>query len=89
TFTSPLKFFEYLASGTPIVATEIPPLMEFKEANIIAGWCEPDHSTRYAQCLNQVLNNYPRKIDGYVEQINFARQFSWESRMAKIMKYVE
>ena len=89
TFTSPLKFFEYLASGTPIVATEILPLMEFKASNVVANWCEPDNSTKFALCLQQALATHPRKTDGYVKQIAFARQFSWESRMAKIMSYVE
>lgn len=87
TFTSPLKFFEYLASGTPIVATDIPPLREFQP--IIARWCQPDHPREYAHCLQKVLTTHPRKVEGYAAQINFARQFSWESRMAKIMSYVE
>ncbi|NES82772.1 MAG: glycosyltransferase family 4 protein [Moorea sp. SIO2B7] len=89
TFTSPLKFFEYLASGTPIVATEILPLMEFKTANIVAGWCEPDNPNKFARCLQQALEIHPRKQEGYTEQIQFARQFSWESRMEKIMSYVD
>ena len=88
TFTSPLKFFEYLASGVPIVATEIPPLREFKQANIIAGWCEPDNVTAYVNCLQHTLETYPRKEQGYAEQIEFARQFSWENRITKIMSYV-
>ncbi len=89
TFTSPLKFFEYLASGVPIVATKIPPLQEFQTANIMAGWCEPDSITAYINCLQQTLQQYPRKPSGYSEQMNFARQFSWESRMSKIMSYVQ
>ena len=89
TFTSPLKFFEYLASGTPIVATEILPLREFKAANIVAIWCEPDNPKQYARCLQQALATHPRKPEGYTEQIEFAGQFSWESRMAKIMSYVD
>lgn len=89
TFTSPLKFFEYLASGTPIVASEIPPLIEFKTANIVAGWCETDSVVAYTRALKQALETHPRKVEGYSEQIEFARQFSWESRLAKIMSYVD
>lgn len=89
TFTSPLKFFEYLASGTPIVATEILPLMEFKAANVVAGWCQPDDPVQFARCLQQAIETHPRKVDGYSNQIEFARQFSWESRMVKIMSYVD
>lgn len=89
TFTSPLKLFDYMASGTPIVATEIPPLMEFKSSNAIAGWCEPDNPTQFAQCLQQVLASHPRKLEGYTDNIDFVRQFSWENRIAKILSHVD
>lgn len=89
TFTSPLKLFEYMASGTPIVATEIPPLMEFKSSKAIAGWCDPDNPTQFAQCLQQVLETHPRKIEGYADSVDFVRQFSWESRAEKIMSYIK
>ncbi|MBD1934717.1 MULTISPECIES: glycosyltransferase [Cyanophyceae] len=89
TFTSPLKFFDYIASGTPIAATEIPPLIEFKSSNIIAGWCEPDNPLKFAECLKQVLETYPRRTEGYTKNIEFAHQFSCENRIAKIMNYVD
>ncbi|GAB4528839.1 MAG: hypothetical protein Tsb0014_10440 [Pleurocapsa sp.] len=89
TFTSPLKFFEYLASGVPIVATEISPLQKFKQANLIAGWCETDSISAYVRCLQSTLEKYPRKDAGYVEQIDFARQFSWENRLKKILSYTK
>lgn len=87
TFTSPLKFFEYLSSGMPIVASLIPPLKEFKSQNVIAGWCETDSVQAYAKCLEATLIKYPRKETGYSEQLDFARQFSWESRLEKIISY--
>ncbi len=87
--TSPLKLFDYLASGTPIVATEIPPLIEFKSSNAIAGWCEPDNPTQLTQCIQQALANYPRKVEGYTDNLDFVRQFSWENRISKILSYVE
>lgn len=89
TFTSPLKLFDYMASGTPIVATEIPPLLEFKSSKAIAAWCEPDDPKQFAQCLQQVLQTHPRKIEGYTDNLDFVRQFSWESRAAKILTHVE
>ncbi|MER3491714.1 MAG: glycosyl transferase family 1 [Mastigocladus sp. ERB_26_2] len=89
TFTSPMKFFDYLASGNPIVATEIPSLMEFKNTNAIAAWCEPDNPHTFAAALKQVLETYPRKEKGYPEIIEFVKQFSWENRAAKILSYVD
>lgn len=89
TFTSPLKFFDYMASGTPIVATEIPPLEEFKSADVVAGWCEPDSPTRLAQTIQRVLDTHPRRAGGYENSIEFARQFSCENRIAKIIDRVQ
>jgi glycosyltransferase involved in cell wall biosynthesis len=89
TFTSPLKLFDYFASGTPIVATEIPSLMEFRNTKAIAAWCEPDNPSKFAEAVAQVLETYPRKIEGYQDSVNFVKQFSWENRAAKILSYVD
>jgi glycosyltransferase involved in cell wall biosynthesis len=88
-FTSPLKFFDYMASGTPIVATEIPPLMEFKPAGVVAGWCEPDHPDQLIDCIGRVLQSHPRKSEGYAKSIEFVKRFSWENRIATVLSYVE
>ncbi len=89
TFTSPLKFFDYMASGTPIVATEIASLMEFKSGNIAGTWCEPDNPRKFAQSIRDCLTKYPRKIQGYAETLNFVKQFSWENRIERILSYVD
>ncbi|HLP89808.1 MAG TPA: glycosyltransferase [Nostocaceae cyanobacterium] len=89
TFTSPLKLFDYFASGVPVVATDIPSLTQFKTTDAIAAWCEPDHPHQFAQALQQVLTQYPRKITGYEHLIKFVQQFSWENRAAKILSYVD
>ncbi|AFZ58829.1 glycosyltransferase family 4 protein [Anabaena cylindrica FACHB-243] len=89
TFTSPLKLFDYLASGNPVVATEIPSLTEFKNTPAIAAWCEPDNPTKFAAALQQVLATHPKKIAGYPEIIDFVKQFSWENRAAKILSHID
>ncbi|MBW4683609.1 MAG: glycosyltransferase [Komarekiella atlantica HA4396-MV6] len=89
TFTSPLKLFDYFASGTPIVATEIPSLIEFQDTKAIAAWCESDNPTKFAECLKQVLQTHPKKVDGYPDSVEFVKQFSWENRAAKILSYVD
>jgi glycosyltransferase involved in cell wall biosynthesis len=89
TFTSPLKLFDYFASGTPIVATVIPSLMEFKDTTAIASWCEPDNPRSFAQAVARVLETHPRKPEGYPHSVEFVKQFSWENRAAKILSYVD
>ena len=89
TFTSPLKLFDYFASGTPIVATKIPSLTEFENTKAIAAWCEPDNPTEFSASVAQVLISHPRKIEGHSDSIEFVKQFSWENRAAKILSYVD
>jgi glycosyltransferase involved in cell wall biosynthesis len=89
TFTSPMKFFDYMASGTPIVATEIPPLMEFKSSGVVAGWCEPDQPVQLADCIARVLQSYPYRPEGYAESREYVQQFSWENRIARTLSHVE
>lgn len=89
TFTSPLKFFDYLASGTPLVITEIPSMMEFRDADIAATWCQPDNPTEFSQSILTTLAKYPRKVEGYAQTIQYARQFSIENRIEKILSYVD
>jgi glycosyltransferase involved in cell wall biosynthesis len=88
-FTNPVKFFQYIASGTPIVATTIAPLLEFKLPHLAMDWCEPDDSIQFSDCLRLALKKYPRKIEGYAENIEFGQQFSWENRIQKILSYVD
>lgn len=88
-FTNPVKFFQYMAAGTPIVVTEIPPLMEFKASPLVASWCTPDKPHEFAKSIQYALEAYPRKIEGYGATIDFAQQFSWENRITKILSYVE
>jgi glycosyltransferase involved in cell wall biosynthesis len=88
-FTNPVKFFQYMASGTPIVSTEIPPLMPFKDSPLIAIWCEPDNPQKFADAIQHALDKYPRQAEGYIDSINYAHQFSWESRILNIINYVE
>ncbi len=89
TFTSPLKLFDYFASGTPIVATTIPSLTEFENTKAVAAWCQPDNPTEFTTSILRVLETHPRKIQGYSDSIDFIKQFSWENRAAKILSYVD
>ncbi|MEY3825644.1 MAG: hypothetical protein RLZZ148_456 [Cyanobacteriota bacterium] len=88
-FTNPVKFFQYIGSGTPMVITEISPLMPFKSASIAATWCEPDKAEVFANAILQTLEKYPRKEEGYLEHITYANEFTWEKRTEKIMNFIK
>ena len=89
TFTSPLKLFDYLASGTPVVATRIPSLENWPLAAQIAAWCEPNHPQAFADSLRQVLMQHPRPPEGFVPNGDVLRPYSWEARIEKILSHVD
>lgn len=54
-FTSPLKLFEYLASGRPIVASNLPSLGEVLEHGRTAWLVEPDNPAALAEGVERLL----------------------------------
>ena len=55
--TSPLKLFEYMASGTPIVASDLPSLREVLCHNENAILVEPDNAQALAHGIKLLLND--------------------------------
>ena len=83
-YTNPVKFFQYLASGTPIALTDLPFVEEFKDKGLAIEVCDPDDPEAYKECLRRTLSRRPRKEKGYIENIEFAKNFTWEKRMKMI-----
>ncbi|MGB5899740.1 MAG: glycosyltransferase [Geitlerinemataceae cyanobacterium] len=88
-FTSPMKLFDYIAAGVPIVATRIPPLKEFQDLEVVAAWCEPDNPQHLARGIQQVLEQHSRPSGGYSQNFDRIGQFSWETRILKTLDYVD
>ncbi|MBD2230145.1 glycosyltransferase family 4 protein [Phormidium tenue] len=89
TFTSPLKLFDYLASGTPVVATRIPSLENWPLTDQIAAWCDPNQPLAFAHSLRQMLADYLRPAEGFAPNIAALQPYSWEARIEKILSHVE
>lgn len=87
-FTSPLKLFDYIASGVPIVATTIPPLEEFRASGVIAGWCAPDTPLALQHQIEAVLDAPPNSRTLMERQVQI-QQFSWETRLKTIFSTID
>lgn len=86
-FTSPMKLFEYMASGTPIVAADVPALREVlsdKEAFFFT----PDDPAGLATSIKQVLAN-PQEAG---ERSDRAREvvatYTWLERAQKVLSAI-
>ncbi len=77
----PLKFFEYLAAGRPVVAANVPALSEYAEAcRLVSGSAE---FIRAAQRILAGDTPDARHCD------ELARQFTWQWRTQQMLALLE
>lgn len=76
----PMKFFEYLAAGKQVVATDIDSLRQFSGYFFSAKTYDD-----FVQGIESMLKNAPGNIQ---ERLEFARSMTYESRMEKMMNVI-
>ena len=86
-YTSPLKLFEYLASGTPIIASDLPSVNEILDQNDCAFFTADDASSLASTILKSLsdellLNDLTSKMK------KIALQYSWQQRSALILSKI-
>jgi glycosyltransferase involved in cell wall biosynthesis len=84
---SPIKVFEYMACGKPVVTSRIEGL-EFIEAEGAGLLTAPEDIVKLEEALNELVNKEPQKrADMGQRGIQIVRErFSWESRVIEIEK---
>lgn len=74
----PMKFFEYLAAGLPVVATSIDALQEFQSA---AWLCEPEQNAFSKALVGCIQGEGPARS----VRLALARQHTYTARMERMM----
>jgi glycosyltransferase involved in cell wall biosynthesis len=83
-YTSPLKLFEYLAAGRPIVASNLPAVREILTDGINAVLVEPGNVTALATALTSLAND-PQLADRLGRRaFADAALYSWDARAARL-----
>lgn len=83
--TSPLKLFEYLAAGRPIVCADLPPLREIVDETVVTFFT-PGDGASLAHHLDQVLK-HPKEADAKAKKGRaLVQKFSWDKRMERILR---
>ena len=77
----PIKFFEYMATGKPVVVSRLPALEEFLGSVRVAD----DAQSFVAQCDDAIRS----RGAGSSERIALAEANSWDSRVSKLMQLIE
>ena len=77
----PIKFFEFLATGKPVVISPLPALREYQACVRVAQ----DAQAFVAQC--EAALDSP--LEGLQERLALAREHSWPKRVSALMGHVE
>lgn len=84
-FASPLKAFEYLASGRAIISSDLPVLHEVLNSSNVA-FCAPDNPAAWKATILALVRN-PERRERLASQAKAdAQMYSWQKRMETIIQ---
>jgi glycosyltransferase involved in cell wall biosynthesis len=87
-YTSPMKLFEYMASGRPIVASKIPSIEEIVGEDEVYFFT-PDDESSLARTINTALlkdGSSDRKVALAMLKV---KSHTWRGRRDRILKFIE
>ncbi len=87
-WTSPMKLFEYMASGVPIVASDLPSVREvLNESNALL--VEPNNPEVLAQGIYNVLNNSDLAKRISTMAFEGVQRFTWDQRAERVLEHIK
>ena len=85
-FTSPIKLFEYMAAGKPILSSALPTILEVLEDNKTASLFEPENLDSFCKKLDKLLDN-PKYSETLAKNASKkVEEYTWEARVSKLLK---
>ncbi len=87
-FMSPLKIFEYMASRKPIISTTLPSILEVLENEKNAILVTPNDVESLVDAIKFLKNNPEKSKDIAEVAYNDVRNFTWNKRAEKILKFI-
>ncbi len=77
---SPLKIFEYMATGKAIICSNLPVLREVLEHNKTAILCNPNNIDEWVKAIESLEDEGLRTKLGTNAQTKFLQQYTWHKR---------
>ncbi len=87
-YTSPLKLFAAMASGVPIVASDLPSMREIVDETMVT-FTTPDDSRALAKAITFVLGDSGKVKVKAQRAFEVVHQFTWQKRARAILTFIE
>jgi len=82
-YTSPLKLFEYMATGCAVVASDLPVLREILRDED-AAWFSPGDAKSLATAITGLVDNQGRSREMGERLARQVKNYSWEARAVRL-----
>lgn len=86
-YTSPMKLFEYMASGVPIVASKLPSIEELVDTSTVFFFT-PDDSKSCAETIMTVLQSPHEATERARRARTRVETWTWRKRAARILTFI-
>ena len=85
-WTSPLKLFEYMAAGLPIIASDLPVLREVLKHEVNSLLCDAHNPLSWQRALERLRDcaNLRLRLGSTAKQ-EFLARYSWSSRAKQVL----
>lgn len=86
-YHSALKMFEYLASGVPILSSNIGSITEvFNERN--SYLFNPENISEAVESVKYIFDNYNEALEKARQALEDVKEYTWEKRTQKILDFI-
>ena len=86
-YASPLKLFEYMASGRPIIASDLPALREIlNDKNAL--FFKPDSASELAQAVKMLKSSHTLGYHLSQQALADVREYTWDNRARRILDFM-
>ncbi|MBI2635361.1 MAG: glycosyltransferase family 4 protein [Parcubacteria group bacterium] len=87
-YASPLKLFEYMASGRPIIASDLPALREIlNDKNAL--FFKPEDAADLARAIKMLKNSKMLGLHLSQQALADVKEYTWDNRAKNILNFIE